>query len=253
MGAGTLVVKIWGDVVDWLTDPEHWRGDAGIPTRLLEHALLTVASLVVAIAIALPLALWLGHIGKGGVLAVNITNIGRAVPTFAVLVLLSVGALGSKEFGPFGRAGLATLVALVLFGLPPIVTNAYVGMREVDRDTVEAARGMGMSGWQVFRWVELPLALPLVMTGLRLAVVQVWATATIAALVAGPGLGNIITQGFAFQDRAEQIAGAFIVAILALVLELLMATLQRAVDPMRKARGAHSPRARRGRVTADPI
>ena len=190
-----------------------------MPTRLSEHLLLTVTSLLIAMAVAIPLASWLGHIGRGGALAVNLTNIGRAVPTFAVLALLGV-AIGSVKLGPYGRAGLPTLIALVLFALPPLVTNTYVGVREVDRDLVEAARGMGMSGGEVFRRVELPLALPLVLTGVRLALVQVWATATIAALVAGPGLGRIIVSGFAFQDQSEVLAGALLVAVMALVLEL---------------------------------
>jgi len=229
-------LDIFTDVAAWLGDGENWQGSSGVLARLGEHTLLTVASTILAVVVALPVALWLGHIGKGGAIAVNISNIGRAVPTFAVLALLAVGVLGTGTFGPFGRAGLATLVALVLFALPPLVTNSYVGVREVDRDMVEAARGMGMSGWEVFRRVELPLARPLIMTGLRLAVVQIWATATIAALVAGPGLGNIITQGFAFQDQAQVIAGAFIVAVLALLLELAMAALQRRADPLRGSR-----------------
>lgn len=229
------------DVLAWLGDGSHWTGGSGVLSRLGEHALLTVASTVLAVVVALPAALWLGHLGKGGAIAVNLSNIGRAVPTFAVLALLAVGVLGTGTFGPFGRAGLATLAALVLFALPPLVTNAYVGVREVDRDMIEAARGMGMSGWEVFRRVELPLARPLIMTGLRLAVVQVWATATIAALVAGPGLGNIITQGFAFQDQAQVIAGALVVAVLALVLELIMAWLQRRSDPLRATRAAVRP------------
>ncbi|MBA3720248.1 MAG: ABC transporter permease subunit, partial [Nocardioidaceae bacterium] len=170
---------------------------------LVQQLLLTATSVAVAAAVGLPLALWLGHLGRGGALAINISNIGRAVPTFAVLVILSVGPLGIDELGPYGRAGLATLVSLLLFALPPIVTNAYVGMREVDPDVVEAALGMGMRGGEVFRRVELPLALPLVVTGMRLAVVQVWATATIAALVAGPGLGNVVTQGFTSNDTAQ--------------------------------------------------
>jgi osmoprotectant transport system permease protein len=153
------------------------------------------------------------------VLAVAVSNVGRAVPVFAVLVLLSVGPLGAGRLGPYGRAGLATLVALVVFALPPIVTNAYVGMREVDRDVVAAARGMGMGGWQLFRAVELPLAMPLVMAGIRLAAMQVWATATIAALVAGPGLGNIITAGFDNQDLAQIVSGALVVAAGALAVE----------------------------------
>ena len=127
--------------------------------------------------------MWLGHIGRGGVLAVNVTNIGRAVPTFAVLTLLALAP------APFGLNTTSTLTALVLFALPPILTNTYVGMREVDPGAVDAARGMGMSGWQVTRRVELPLAVPLLMAGVRLAAMQVVATATIAALVAGGGLG----------------------------------------------------------------
>ncbi|HLL07352.1 MAG TPA: ABC transporter permease [Nocardioidaceae bacterium] len=222
--------------LDWLTDPEHWSGGSGVPALLLQHVLLTATSLVVALCVALPVALWLGHLGKGGALAINISNIGRAIPTFAVLILLAVGVVGSGVFGPYGRTGLATLIALVVFALPPIVTNAYVGMREVDRDTVEAARGMGMRGWQLFTQVELPLAIPLVMAGVRLAVVQVWATATLAALVDGPGLGNIIVEGFGLQNYGQVLAGAVIVAGLALLLEVALSLLQRAVDPLRSAR-----------------
>jgi osmoprotectant transport system permease protein len=222
-------------VLDWFSDPDNWRGTDGIPTRLSEHLLLTATSLVIAMVLAFPLASWLGHIGRGGVLAVNLTNVGRAVPTFAVLALLGV-AIGSGKLGPYGRAGLPTLIALVLFALPPLVTNTYVGVREVDRDLVEAARGMGMSGWEIFKQVELPLALPLILTGVRLALVQVWATATIAALVAGPGLGRIIVAGFAFQNQSQVLAGALLVGVMALVLELAMAYVQRRSDPLRGRR-----------------
>lgn len=222
-------------VIDWFRDPTHWQGPSGVPTRLSEHLLLTGTSLLIAMLFAIPLASWLGHIGRGGALAVNLTNIGRAVPTFAVLALLGV-SIGSGVLGPYGRAGLPTLIALVLFALPPLVTNTYVGVREVDRDLVEAARGMGMSGLEIFRRVELPLALPLMLTGVRLALVQVWATATIAALVAGPGLGRIIVSGFAFQDQSEVLAGALLVGLMALVLELFMGYVQRRSDPLRAQR-----------------
>ena len=227
-------------VIDWFRDPEHWQGPSGVPARLSEHLLLTATSLLIAMVVALPLASWLGHIGRGGALAVNITNVGRAVPTFAVLALLGV-AIGSGTLGPYGRAGLPTLIALVLFALPPLVTNTYVGIREVDRDLVEAARGMGMSGWEIYRRVELPLALPLVLTGVRLALVQVWATATIAALVAGPGLGRIIVSGFAFQDQSEVLAGAILVGVMALVLETGMGLVQRRSDPRRAERRTVRP------------
>lgn len=217
----------FGDIVEWLTDPENWHGPAGIPVRTWEHLVLSGASLAAACALALPLALWLGHIGKGGALAVNVTNIGRAVPVFAVLVLLAVG--------PLGLGATATIVALILFGIPPILTNAYVGIREVDRDTVEAARGMGMTGWQMLRRVELPLAAPLILTGIRLAAVQIVATATLGAFVLGGGLGRFINSGFGRQDQAELVGGAVLVATLALLVEGFFEVLQRRLDPVRRA------------------
>ena len=225
----------FASVWDFLTDGANWSGSQGMGTYLVQQLLLTVTSVVAAAVVGLPIALWLGHIGRGGALAINISNVGRAVPTFAVLVLLSLGPLGTDDLGPYGRAGPATLVALLLFALPPIVTNAYVGLREVDREIVEAARGMGMSGAQRFWRVELPLAMPLVMSGVRLALVQVWATATIAALVAGPGVGRIIVDGFARNLYSQGMAAALVVAVAALILEVFAALLQRAVDPVPKA------------------
>ncbi len=223
-------------VAAWFGDPANWRGEDGLVNRLAEHLLLTGTATVVAVLLGLPLAVWLGHVHRGGLLAINISNVGRAVPTFAVLLLLSLGPVGTADLGPYGRAGLATLVALVLFALPPIITNSYVGVREVDPDTVEAAAGMGMTGRQVLRRVELPLAMPLVVAGVRLAVVQVWATATIAALVAGPGLGRIITLGFRRQDVPMVVAGALVVAVFALLLEATMVLVQRRLDPVGRAR-----------------
>ena len=219
-----------GDVVAWFADPEHWSGPGGVPTRVVEHLGLTAAALGIACAVAVPLALWLGHTGRGGALAVNLANAGRAVPTFAVLVLLAIGPLG------FGAA--ATITALVLFAVPPILTNGYVGMREVDRDVVEAARGVGLSPLQVVRRVELPLAVPLLLNGIRLAAVQVVATATIAALVASGGLGNIILLGFGTQDQAAVVAGALLVAAFAVATELLFAGLSRIADPLARQRRA---------------
>ena len=225
-----------GDVIGYLTDGSHWSGPGGIGAFLVQQLLLTVTSLTVALLIGLPVALFLGHRGRGGFVAVNVSNVGRAVPVFAVLLILSLGPVGTDGFGPYGRAGLATLVSLVIFALPPIITNAYVGVREVDRDVVEAARGMGMDGRRIFSGIEVPLAMPLIMTGVRLAMVQVWATATIAALVAGPGLGRIITRGFANHRTYEVVAGALLVAVGALVLEGLAVLAERSVDPMRRAR-----------------
>jgi osmoprotectant transport system permease protein len=220
------------DVVDWFTDPASWSGEDGIANRLLEHSLLTVAAILVSLAVGLPLALWLGHRRTGGTALVNLANVGRAIPIVALLSLFSLGFIGSGDFGPFGRAGLATLVTLALFALPPIVTSTHVGISEVDPELVEVARGMGMSEGEILRKVEMPLARPMIVSGIRLAVVQVWATATIAALVAGPGLGRIIVHGYDADRPSEIIGASIVVAVIALVLELLLAGAQRVSDPI---------------------
>ena len=225
------------DVFTYLTSADNWSGPNGIGSLLVEQLLLTFTALLLALVIGLPPALYLGHRHRGGVVAVNVSNIGRAVPTFALLaVLVAADWPGAAQLGPYGRAGLATLIALVLFALPPVITNAFVGVVEVDRGAVESARGMGMSERQLFRSVELPLAMPVVLTGIRLALVQVWATATIAALVAGPGLGRIITRGFANHRTHEVVAGALLVAVGALLLEGISVLGERYGDPMRRAR-----------------
>lgn len=204
----------------WLTTSAHWYGDDGIWNRLAQHLVLTVVCLLISCLIALPIALVLGHLGRGGALAVNISNVGRAVPTFAVLVLLLLTPIGRFGEGP-------TVVALVLFAVPPLLTNAYVGMRGVDQDVVRAARGMGMTGRQMLTQVEVPLALPLILTGVRIAAVQLVATATIAALAGGGGLGRIITAGFNLASTAQVVAGAVLVAVFALVVEGFFELAQR--------------------------
>ncbi|MGW0534308.1 ABC transporter permease [Streptomyces sp. NPDC003032] len=216
---------------DWLTTGANWQGEKGVWHRLAEHLYFSGVCLAVACLIALPLALYLGHIGKGGALAVNISNVGRAVPTLALLILLTLTPLGEHGDAP-------TLIALVLFAVPPLLTNAYLGMREVDRAVVEAARGMGMSGGQLFVRVELPLAYPLVMTGVRSAGVQVVATATLAAMTGEGGLGRIITAGFNLQNTPQVVAGAFLVALLALLVEGVLVVAGRVFDPMRRSGGA---------------
>ncbi|GAA1941057.1 ABC transporter permease [Nocardioides hwasunensis] len=229
-------MRVFSDMWTYLSAGANWSGSDGIAALLGQQLLLTVTALLMAMVVGLPIALWLGHLGRGGFLAINISNVGRAIPTFALLALLVVAPWpGAAQLGPYGRAGLATLIALTLFALPPIITNSYVAMREVAPEVREAARGMGMTGWQQFWRVELPLGLPLVVSGLRLALVQVWATATIAALVAGPGLGQIITDGFFRSNYGKGIAGALVVAAVALVLELLAAFTQRAVDSTRRS------------------
>ncbi|ANW19685.1 ABC transporter permease [Streptomyces clavuligerus] len=222
---------VLADAWTWLATGSNWSGEDGAWHRLGEHVYVSGVALAVACAVALPLACWLGHIGKGGALAVNLSNAGRAIPVFAVLALLMLTPLRTAGYTP-------TIIALVLFAVPPLLTNAYVGMREVDRAVVEAARGMGMSARQVFLRVELPLAYPLLMTGVRSAAVQVVATATIASMVGQGGLGRIITAGFTTFDTPQVVAGALLAALLALLVEAVLVTADRLLDPRRRATAA---------------
>lgn len=225
---------------DWLTTGSSWRGEEGIATRLGQHLALTGASVGIACAIALPVGIGLGHWGRGGTLAINVSNVGRAVPTFAVLVLLAIG--------PLGIGNTTTVVALTLFAIAPLVTNSYVGMREVDPGAKEAARGMGMSGPQVLRRVELPLALPMIILGLRLASVQVVATATIAALINGGGLGRFVVDGLANNHRDQVVGGAILVAALALVVDGALLALSRLLSGGAPRTARSRSRAHRSKV-----
>jgi len=218
---------VLGQAWTWLTTGANWTGESGAAHRLVEHLYVSGVALAVACAIALPVALYLGHLGKGGALAVNVSNVGRAVPVFAVLALFMVSPLRNAGYLP-------TIAALVLFAVPPLLTNAYVGMTEADRSVIEAARGMGMSGRQLFARVELPLAYPMIMTGLRSAAVQVVATATIAAMAGQGGLGRIITAGFNTYNTPQVVAGALLVAVLALLVEAVLVALGRALSPLRR-------------------
>jgi osmoprotectant transport system permease protein len=220
------VVSVPAEVVRWFTTAAHWHGDAGVPHRLTEHVLMSVAAVVVAAAVGLPAGIWLGHRGRGGALAINLANVGRAVPSLAILALAQQ-AIGLSGWPGFGAR--PAFIALVALAVPPLVTNAYVGMQGVDRDVVEAARGMGMTGGELLWRVELPIALPLVMAGVRTAAVQVVATATLAAVTAWGGLGRYIVDGFGRRDNAQIVAGALLVGLLALVTELGLGRLQRVI------------------------
>ncbi len=222
MGEGALV-SVLADAFRWLNDPLNWQGRTGVPYLTAEHLFITVAAVLLAAVVALPLALWLGHKRRGGAFTVVVANLTRAIPTLALLTIFATTAIG------FGNR--ATIVALAIFAVPPLLANGYVGIREVDADVVDAARGMGLSEWQVLRRIELPLALPLVAAGLRTATVQVLATATLAALVGGGGLGTIINLGFGIPDYGQILAGGLLVAVLALAVELVMGAVQRAVTP----------------------
>lgn len=212
------------DLLGWLTYDDPM---SGVRVRLVEHLQYTAGGVLLACLVGLPLGLLLGHLGRGGTLAIGVSNIGRAVPTLGVVVLFAVS--------PLGTSYVALSLALALFALPPVLTNAYVGMREVDREAVEAARGMGMTPGQLFRRVELPLAFPLVAAGVRSAVLQVIATAVLAAAVGGGGLGRLLIEGLGSQDYPQLQAGAILVAALALLVELTLGLLQRLVDPVGRA------------------
>ena len=206
----------------WITDPAHWHGNDGIPTRLGEHVHLSLESVAIGALIALPVGIVLGHYGRFGNLAINVSNVGRAVPSFGILVI---------AFQVFGLGDLPIIIALTALAIPPMVTNSYVALREVDPDIKEAARGMGYRELAQVLRVELPLAVPLIMAGVRTSAVQVVATATLAALIAGGGFGRYIVDGLARSDNPRLLAGALLVAALALATELSLAGLQRVLVP----------------------
>ena len=211
----------------YLNDPFNWTRRDGIFDLLVEHLRISALAVLAAMVVALPVGMLLGHTGRGGGFTVALSNVSRAVPTLALLTVFAVTPIG------FGIT--ATTIALALFAIPPILTNTYVGFREVDRDVREAARAMGMNTRQVVLRAELPLATPLMMTGIRTAGVQVVATATLAALVSGGGLGEIITLGYGQQDYGQIIGGAILVAALAILVEGCFELLQRRLDPVRRA------------------
>lgn len=222
-------------VLDWFLDPVHWSGPDGIPIRLVQHIQLSAESVAIGALLALPAGILLGHYGRFGNLAINISNVGRAVPSFGLLVI---------SFQLFGLGDLPIIISLTALAIPPMVTNTYVALREVDADIKEAARGMGYRELAQILGVELPLAVPLIMAGVRTSAVQVVATATLAALVAGGGFGRYVIDGFAQQDYTKLVAGAILVALLALATELALAGAQRVLVP-RGIRLLRAPMTRR--------
>jgi osmoprotectant transport system permease protein len=231
-------------VLHWLLASDHWSGENGIPVRLLQHLALSAAGVGSGVLIAVPIGAVVGHTRRGAGIAMSIANLGRAIPSFAVLVIVFIMMLRVWPGVAFGVG--PTVVALTLLAIPPILTNSYVAIRGVDADTVESARGMGMRGTQVFRRLELPLAAPVIVTGVRIAAVQVVATATLAALIAGGGLGRYIVDGFAQGDRTMTTAGAVLVALLAIATELVFGVAARLSTP-RTATSGKEPAGASGR------
>ena len=215
-------MNVVNEVLAWLTDPAQWSGPDGIPVRTLQHIWYSVLATVIAAAIALPVGIFIGHTGRGATFAVNLTNLGRAIPSLGIIILM---------FTIFGFGIVPVLVTLFALAIPPIVTNSYIGVHTVDPDVRQAAEGMGMRGRQVLWQVELPMAMPLIMAGIRTSAVQVVATATLAAFVGLGGLGRYLIDGLAQRDLAEVVAGAILVAVLSLLTELVLGRVQTLVVP----------------------
>jgi osmoprotectant transport system permease protein len=216
-----------GETVDWFSQSSVWSGPDGIPARLLEHVWYSGLAVLIAALIALPAGLLIGHTGRGSLIAATLSNFWRALPTLGLVIL--VFRLEPLSIWP-------VLVALVVIAIPPILLNTDVGIRSIDPGVRDAARGMGMTGWQALWRVEVPIAMPLILAGFRSAAGQVVATATIAAFVGLGGLGRYIIDGYANRDIGEITGGAIVVALLALAVEGGFALLQRSLGPRRAPR-----------------
>jgi osmoprotectant transport system permease protein len=221
------VIEFLGEVVAWFLDPAHWTGANGIPNRVWEHVQITVAATSVAALLAILPAIVLGHRKQGGTLVVGAVNLFRAVPSFGIVVLalpITIGLGLGIGFWP-------TFLALLFLAIPPMFINSYTGVAGVDPDLIEAARGVGMTDAQCLLGVEVPAASPIIIAAVRVAAVQVVATATLGAIVGWGGLGRYIIDGFAIQDDVMVFAGALLVAGLALVTEGLMSAVERWLVP----------------------
>lgn len=218
--------------MEWFGDPATWSGYSSIPLRIKEHLLLSGTALLLATPIAIGVGLYIGHTRRAEFITVTIANLGRAVPSFAILAFAFPISL---QLG-LGLGFWPTVVALFFLAIPPMLTNTYVGVKGVDPDTIEAARGMGMRGAQILREIEIPLSARLIVAGFRTSAVQVVATATLAAVIAGGGLGRYIVDGFAFgvrgvEGRQMVVGGAILVAGLALATELGIGAIERWLLP----------------------
>jgi osmoprotectant transport system permease protein len=220
-------VSALADLLTWLTEAANWSGSRGIPVRVYEHVQLSGLATVLAAAVALPAGFYIGHARRFELAVMWIANLGRAIPSFAILA----GAFYVSVSLGFGVRFWPTFVALFVLAIPPMLTNAYVGVREVDPDALESARGMGMTGREVLFLVEVPLAVPLMVAGIKTAAVQVVATATLGAVAGAGGLGRFILDGFATGQRGPVLGGALLVALLAIGVELGLGAIERRMAP----------------------
>ena len=218
---------------DYLQTSGAWHGRNGLPSLAWAHVQLSVAAVLLSAVLAIPIAVLLGHFNRGGVVATSIVNIGRAIPSYAIMALIFPFAL---RYG-FGLGFWPTIVALVLLAVPPIFTNTFTGIRDVPEATREAARGMGMRGGELLRKVEVPVAMPLILTGIRVSAVQVVATATLGALVGYRDLGTVIITGYTSSNKGPMLAGAIAVAAMALLTDAMFALAERRLIAWRRPVG----------------
>ena len=218
-------MELIGTTIAWLTDPANWQGPDGIPTRVVAHILVSGTALLIALLIGLPIGLIVGHTRKGAAVAINVANIGRALPTLAVItIVLPVTVVIDNQLG---FKVYPTLIALVILGLPPIIVNTYTGISSVDPDLIEAARGMGLTERRVLSRVEIPVAIPVISGGVRAAATQIVATATLGAIFGGVGLGRFLVEGIAQNDNGMIFGGVTLVALLCVATEGLFTWIQR--------------------------
>ena len=229
---GQLTVE---QIVAFLTDAANWQGQSGIPDRILEHLGISFLAVLTASALALPLGFYIGHTGRLQLLGINLANVGRAVPSYAVMVMLLPVMLGLAPvlgYDPsLGLTFLPIFLAMVLLAIPPILVASYAGLQSIDRDLIESSRGMGLTEAQTLARVELPLASGVIVGGFRVALLQVIATATIGAFLAGGGLGRFIIDGIALQDDGMLYTGVLLVAGLAISADAVLSWMQRRLTP----------------------
>lgn len=210
------------EILAWLADPAHWKGSGGVVEQALLHLYYCVLSVAVASLVAIPAGVYIGHTGRGAVLVVGLGNAMRALPTLGLVTLLVLG---------FGIGVTPVLAGLVILAIPAVLSGAYAGVRNAPADAVDSAKGMGMTPRQVLWQVELPTALPLVLGGVRSAMLQVVATAAVAAYVGLGGLGRILLDGLKVSDYAQMASAAIVIAVLAVLLDLALAGLARLLVP----------------------
>jgi osmoprotectant transport system permease protein len=227
------------EAFEFLLTPDNWTGPRGILARGWAHIWISIVAVTISAAAAIPAAVWLAHHRRAPNLSIAMVNLGRAIPSFAIIALVFPFSI---RYG-FGLGFWPTCIALVALGIPPMFTNAYSGVMETRNDIVEAAAGIGMTGPQVLRKVELPAAVPLLMTGVRVSAVQIIATATLGALVGYECLGTYIVAGLARgpSGRPQVLAGAMLVAGLALTVDVMLNSLERVFTPWRRGRSVVLP------------